>query len=171
MGQLDSMQNEVGTNFGNLARQLAVGFSDGSRETAAAQQDFRQNLDNIRTLVNDGNVQVSNEIRQQYNDLSSAFDEQGRLITRSVDANGIQTSRAIDNQGRLLLARFDQNGNRVDQQALDINQMMRALSSSGFVAGANSGMMQGTPSSVPGMFVSSPTNMYDGMMSPYAISR
>lgn len=172
MSQMQSFQNDAGQNFALIAKQITSGFDDGTKETQAAKQEFVNSIGTIRNLLTDQNLQVNDTIRQQYQDLSGAFDDTGKLISRSVDASGIQTARAIDSQGRLLLARFNQNGERIDQQSLDLNKMMKALSGSGFIAGSNSSMQQGTPTSAVGQMVSSNTaTPYTGLMTPYAISR
>ena len=124
------------TDFARVAKEITVGFSDGSPQQQQAQTDFASNLKSIRALVNDGNIPVDEGTRQQYRELSNSFDGAGKLIQRSIDQQGLTTARAIDNQGRLLLARFDQGGGRVGQDALDINGMMEALSTSGLISGS-----------------------------------
>jgi hypothetical protein len=130
--QADQFSNQMTSSFGKVARDLAAGFTDNSQETQAAQQDFVSRLNTIRNLINDSSIQVDQNIRAQYNDLASSFDQQGRLIARSVDDVGNQTARAIDSQGNLLLAAFDQNGNRINQQALNVDAMMRQLDQLGY---------------------------------------
>lgn len=169
--QIGALSQGQEKNFALIAKQVATGFSDGTRETAAAQKEFTTNINSIKSLVSNQNLQVNDQIRQEFTDLSSSFDETGKLISRSVDQQGVTTARAIDNQGRLLLARFDQNGKQIDQQALDLNRMMKALSSSGFIAGSNSSAGTGTPTSVAGQYVSAPNApQYTGLMTPYAMS-
>lgn len=141
---------QISTDFARVAKEITVGFSNGSQQQQQAQTEFASNLNSIRSLVNDGSIQVEESVRQQYRELSDSFDDSGKLIQRSVDQQGLTTARAIDNQGRLLLASFDTGGSRVGQQSLDINRMMQTLSSSGLLSG--------------------PAPQSNGLMNPYATS-
>lgn len=132
--QLSNLTGEVqaqGTanedNFGTVARNIATGFSDNTAQSQQMNNDFVSRLNTIRSLVNDSSIQIDQNTRQQYADLSESFDQQGRLISRSVDQSGNQIARALDQQGNLLLAGFNQNGQRISQQALDVNTMVRQL--------------------------------------------
>lgn len=164
-------QQRNDTDFARIAKEITVGFNDGSKQTQDNHRQFVDSINTIKGLVNDTNLQLDEGLRQQYRDLSDSFDSTGKLIARSVDDQGVTTARAIDNQGRLLLARFDQNGRRINEQSLNINEMLRALSASGLVAGSNSSMGSGTPTSTVGQMVSSPAAaQYSGLMTPYAIT-
>jgi hypothetical protein len=130
--QMDQQGTMAAKNFANIARDIATGFGSNDQQSVADRNDFISRLNAIRTLVTDGNVQVDDTIRAQYGQLAQSFDAQGRLIQRSVTESGNQIARALDAQGTLLLAEFDTNGQRVQQQALDINRMMRMLDSVGY---------------------------------------
>lgn len=141
-GQVQQQGAATQQGFGNVARNLASGFSDGSAQSQQMNNDFVSRLNTIRGLVNDSSIQIDQNTRQQYADLSQSFDQQGRLISRSVDQTGNQIARALDQQGNLLLAGFNQNGQRVSQQALNVDQMVRRLDEFGVGAApvTNSGL-------------------------------
>lgn len=151
--------DRIETNFSRVAKELAVGFNDGSRESGIARNDFISRLDMIRSALNDQSIQLDEGLRDSYQRLSTSFDSQGRLISQSVDNSGNQISRALDNQGNLLLATFNSTGQRVDQQALNINQMMKALDQFTLIPGSN--MVMGVQ----------PAAVNTSLMSPYTQTR
>ena len=129
---IEDGQRQTSTDFARVARQLTVGFDDGSRQTAEAKQDFTDRLTVIRRALSDQELQIDAGLRQTYTDISNSFDQTGRLITRSTDDQGNQIARAIDQQGNLLLAAFSPAGDRVGQQAYNINQALNALDRIGY---------------------------------------
>jgi hypothetical protein len=129
---VNNAAQEASKGFGMVARDLSAGFSANSQEELQTRQDFVERINVIKNLVNDTTLNIDQGIRRQYNEMVSSFDDQGRLISRSLDQQGNQTSRAIDNQGRLLLSSFNQFGQRVNQEILDIDMMLRRLDSLGY---------------------------------------
>ena len=138
--QVDQFANQTSINFGALARNISAGFDDNSQQTQAARNDFISRLNSIRGLLDEPDLPLDDTTRQQYGDLASSFDEQGRLIPRSVDGMGNQTARALDAQGNLLMATFDQGGNRINQQALNVDSMLRALDQLGIQSTQTQGL-------------------------------
>lgn len=147
------------TNFSRVAKELAVGFNDGSRESLTARNDFINRLDTIRAALNDQTIQLDTNLRDSYTKMAQSFDQQGRLISQSIDQNGNQVSRALDNQGNLLLATFTNTGQRMDQQALNINSMMKALDQVRYIPGSNE------------MIGIQPAAVNTGLMTPYTLTR
>jgi hypothetical protein len=102
-------------------------------------------------------------LRQTYSTLVSSFDDQGSLIQNSVTQNGDRVSRAIDQNGNLLIAAFDTTGNRIDQQALNINQLMYSMEQFGYQPGSNQAMGNMTGGQA--------ASVYSGFASPFAQTR
>lgn len=119
-------------DFSRVAKELAVGFNDGTPQSFNMRNDFINRLNAVRMAASDPNVQVDPATRQTYTDIASSFDQGGRLIPRSADQQGNQVARALDNQGNLLLAGLDPGGNPVRQQAYNLNQAMSALDKFGY---------------------------------------
>jgi len=111
----------------SIARDLATGAAPQTQQAVQAQTEFVGRINAARMLVADPNAPLDVATRNQLADFSQSFDSTGRLIPRSIDAQGFQVSRAIDNSGRLLMAKFDQNGAQAQQQALDINRTLAAV--------------------------------------------
>lgn len=151
----DNTQNMT-TNFSRVAKELAVGFNDGTRESMVARNDFIGRLDAIRSVLTDQSVQIDEGLRKQYGDIVTSFDGQGRLIARSIDNQGNQISRALDAQGNLLMATFDGQGQRVNQSAYNLDASMKALDMFRNMAGTNTNMTASNNT---------------GLMSPYSMTR
>lgn len=146
------------TDFSRVAKELAVGFSDGTQQSLQTRNEFINRLNTIRSALSDQSLQIDAGLRDSYTKMATSFDQQGRLISQSVDQNGNQVSRALDNQGNLLLATFSNTGQRLDQQALNLNQMMRALDQVRMIPGSNMTGVQ-------------PAAVNTGLMTPYTLTR
>jgi len=96
--------------FTQTIRELASGLDAGTREQAAAQNDVVQRLDTVKQVLTTQGENLPDDIRQQYTQLAQAFDQNGKLIRESIDAQGVTTRRAMDNQSNVLLANFDEIG-------------------------------------------------------------
>jgi hypothetical protein len=165
-GNIVGVQNKT---FAKIAKELAVGFDDGSTEALAARTDFGNRLSAINNVLNVQGDQLSDSVKDSYTKLSSAFDEQGKLIANSTDANGNRISRAIDAQGNLLLATFNDTGTKLDQQSLNINQMMGQMENFGYRPGSNRGM--GTLAPASGRVQPAYVQSGRGLMTPYTQTR
>lgn len=154
-------------DFANIAKQITTGFDDGSQQMADNKQDFRDRLSTIQNVLADQSLNINEEVKAQYSSLLNSFDETGSLIQNSVTQNGDRVSRAIDQNGNLLIAAFDTTGNRIDQQALNINQMMYRMEQFGYRPGSNTAMGSMSPS----MSATQPAAVYSGLASPFAQTR
>lgn len=143
-GNIIGVQNKT---FTRIAKELAVGFDDGSQESLAAKTDFNNRLNGIKNVLNTQGDQLSDNLRDSYTKLSNSFDEQGKLIANSTDSFGNRISRAIDAQGNLLIATFNETGGKLDQQSLSINQMMGQMEQFGYRPGSNINMGTLSPAS------------------------
>ena len=165
-GNIVGVQNKT---FARIAKELTVGFNDGSVEAQAAQTDFTNRLSAIDNVLNVQGDQLNDSVRDSYTKLSDAFDEQGKLIANSTDTFGNRISRALDAQGNLLIATFNESGNKLDQQSLSINQMMGQMEQFGYRPGSNRNMGTLAPASrrVQPAYVQSGR----GLMTPFTQTR
>ena len=165
-GNIVGVQNKT---FARIAKELTVGFDDGSVESKAAQTDFSNRLAAIDNVLNVQGDQLNDSVRDSYTKLSDAFDEQGKLIANSTDTFGNRISRALDAQGNLLIATFNESGNKLDQQSLSINQMMGQMEQFGYRPGSNRNMGTLAPASrrVQPAYVQSGR----GLMTPFTQTR
>jgi hypothetical protein len=150
-------------DFANIAKQITTGFDDGSAQMANNKADFQQRLNTVRNVLSDQSMNIDAGLRQTYSTLVSSFDDQGSLIQNSVTQNGDRVSRAIDQNGNLLIAAFDTTGNRIDQQALNINQLMYSMEQFGYQPGSNQAMGNMTGGQA--------ASVYSGFASPFAQTR
>ena len=120
---------QIDTNFADVARQLTMGIDASTSEGQAAQDEYLNKLNDVRSLVTNQGDQLDASVRDSYSNLANAFDTQGRLIANSVDAQGQETKRAIDKNGNLMISQFDQQGTRISQFGYDMNQMFSTLDS------------------------------------------
>lgn len=172
--QVAGVNNAVGeaaqqseTKFSDVAKQIAVGFNDGTQESQDMRMDFINRLNTVRNVLSTQGDQLDANIRDQYGKMASSFDENGELISRSLDAQGNTIGRALDSQGNLLMATFDQYGGRIDQQSLNLNQMMNQLDMLGYVptSGASSGNLS------PQFLNTRPAAVTSGIASPFTSTR
>lgn len=70
---------------------------------------------------------LDNNIRQQFADLSTSFDNDGNLVGQSVDGAGNTTRRSFDTSGNLNLATFDAQGQLTGQRQMSINSALANL--------------------------------------------
>lgn len=155
------------TQFSDVAKQIAVGFNDGTQESQNMRMDFINRLNTVRNVLSTQGDQLDSNIRDQYGKMASSFDDQGELISRSLDAQGNTIGRALDSQGNLLLATFDQYGGRINQQSLNLDQMMSQLDMLGYVptSGAASGNI------APQYLNTRPAAVRSGIASPFTSTR
>ena len=166
---LSGVQSDVQANaaqtskdFATVARQITVGFDDGTQQSQNMRNEFVDRLDTARQVLQDESMNIDANVRQNFKTLVDSFDETGRLITNSTTTNGTQVARAIDQQGNLLLAAFNQAGQRVQDASLNINELMTQMDKFGYVAGSNAMMGQTTGGNA---------QVYSGLASPYSSTR
>ena len=120
-------QNETINELGNMAK----GASAAQNET---MQQF-QNIDagQVVQLRNLAQVAANQEgldadMRNDFNQLGNAYDDNGDLIKSSIDAQGNTITRAIDNQGMMMLNSFDVTGQKLSQKVIDVGARVTQLS-------------------------------------------
>ena len=151
--------DNINTAIRDQGAALATGFDTQSNKMDTTIRDLAR--------VASAQTDIDMGTRQEFKQLSDAFDDQGNLIANSVGDNGSTISRAIDNQGNLLLRAFDTQGRAMGDKVIDINKSLMSLNDLGNVSGANAGMGNLSPA----MQAGSGGAVTSGFMSPYATTR
>jgi len=151
--------DNINTAIRDQGAALATGFDTQSNKMDTTIRDLAR--------VASAQTDIDMGTRQEFKQLSDAFDDQGNLIANSVGDNGSTISRAIDNQGNLLLRAFDTQGRAMGDKVIDINRSLMSLNDLGNISGANAGMGNLSPA----MQAGSGGAITSGFMSPYATTR
>jgi hypothetical protein len=151
--------DNINTAIRDQGAALATGFDTQSNKMDTTIRDLAR--------VASAQTDIDMGTRQEFKQLSDAFDDQGNLIANSVGDNGSTISRAIDNQGNLLLRAFDTQGRAMGDKVIDINRSLMNLSDLSNISGANAGMGNLSPA----MQAGSGGAVTSGFMSPYATTR
>jgi hypothetical protein len=147
----------IGRGQQDLADTVQTGQQGLMAETAntqdmldSASQQLRQGFDETtgtldvqtRDLANisSGQSDLDMRMRQDFKQVSEAFDDQGQLITNTVTENGTTISRAVDESGNLILRAFDAQGNRIGDKVLNINRTLFDLQNMQTQVGGNVSM-------------------------------
>jgi hypothetical protein len=117
---LNQLQN-FGTDQENLARQQS--------EAVTGQLKSLSQLSGLPDTM-----------RQQFGQLSNAFDDQGNLIQNSIDDQGNTIVRAMDNQGNMILQKFDATGSSMGQMSINMNTVMEQIGQLNMLPGASASM-------------------------------
>jgi len=169
MGNLSTLSTNQDAGFKTVESiDTAIRDQGAALATGFDSQSLKMNT-TIRDLARVAAAQSDIDIgtRQEFKQISDAFDDQGDLIANSVGDNGSSISRAIDNQGNLLLRAFDTQGRTLGDKYIDINRSLRSLNDLQNVAGANAGMGNLSPA----MQAGSGGAVTSGFASPYATTR
>ena len=89
--------------------------------TGDQQTEVLNRLSTIKQVLSSNEIELDAGLRSQYSALANSFDEQGKLITNTANANGEVMRRGFDNANNLVLSAFDANGSLLNQQILDMN--------------------------------------------------
>jgi len=156
----------------NASLQNAGGVQDAIAASAEATQDQSSNIlsqldagqvTQARDFAKIASAQTDLDanMRSDFNQLGSAFDDNGQLIKSSIDDQGNTITRAMDAQGNLLLRTFDVQGTEIGGGMVNINQRLNELNNLQTMQGGNASMGNLSPamsSAVPS----------SGFASPYA---
>ena len=157
MGQLSGMAAESAVAQNNTIAELnnmAAGASADQNET---MQQF-QNIDagQVVQLRNTAQVAAGLEgldadMRNDFNQLGSAYDDNGDLIRSSIDQQGNTITRSINEQGMMMLNSFDVTGQKLGQSVIDVGARVNQLAqysqaTMGNLSPANSGATANTGS-------------------------
>tara|TARA_R110000851_G_scaffold295228_2_gene450100 strand:- start:392 stop:1825 length:1434 start_codon:yes stop_codon:yes gene_type:complete len=94
--------------------------------------------DMARVAAAQGELDVG--MRQEFNQLGQAFDDNGALIKSSIDAQGNTITRSMDDQGNLMLRSFDVTGQSIGDQVINVQNSLQQLNSLQTKRGANVSM-------------------------------
>jgi hypothetical protein len=148
---------EVGTEqFQTLQQSIGRGFDASSNVLDTQTRDL------AAIAAQQGDIDQA--MRSQFSQLSTSFDDNGRLLQNSILNNGNVISRAIDDSGNLLLRSFDSTGRSIGNQVININRALNDLNNLDFRAGANVSMGNLSPA----MTGAVPTS---GFASPFTATR
>ena len=156
MSQFNDTQSTFQNQYDQLSQKLSGGFQN------LDQADIMQTRDLAKIAASQTDLDMG--MRQNFQQLGSAFDDNGKLIQNSIDAQGNTISRAVDANGNLLLRSFDATGRSIGDKVININRSLSDLGNLKNVAGANVSMGNLSPA----MQGSVPTG---GFMSPFATTR
>lgn len=120
----------------NAASDLQASLRGGGGTVGVEQIVAARNMAAIASTQAD----ISMELRQNFNQLGSSFDDAGSLIASSLDAQGNTINRTMDQQGNLILNRFDGAGVSQGQKIININNTLTDLSNLNTRVGSNSTM-------------------------------
>lgn len=112
-------------SYANSARNMATGVGATTPEGVAMQNDFLAKLGNMRSAL--GSPGLDTNIAQMYNEITSSFDANGKLVADSTDGAGNRKARAIDAEGNLFIGTFNNVGQRTDQKSLNLNQAFSTI--------------------------------------------
>ena len=90
-------------------------------------------------------------MRNDFNQLGSAYDDNGDLIRSSIDQQGNTITRSINEQGMMMLNSFDVTGQKLGQSVIDVGARVNQLAqysqaTMGNLSPANSGATANTGS-------------------------
>jgi hypothetical protein len=136
-----------------------------SEQERSGRADFVNRLTQVKSMLTEGVADLDAGMRNRMTALGNAFTDEGRLIANAVDKNGNILKRELNDQGQLILSTYSRmNGEMVDQQALDINRLMKEISDRSIVQGSNANMGGKSPTAG----APAPAAVYSGFASPYA---
>jgi len=122
---------------------LANTFMNESGEIDAALVNQTKNLAGIAATQSD----LDMGMRQNFNQLSQAFDDNGQLIQNSIDANGNTIMREMDQNGNLMLRAMDAQGRDMGNKIINVADSVGQLQQLQRKAGANISMGNLSPTS------------------------
>jgi hypothetical protein len=157
---MQSNQDATSTQFGDALSGLQTKLEGGFQNMDANSINQAKDLAGIAATQGDLDIGM----RQNFKQLSTAFDQTGGLIRNSIDAQGNTISRAVDANGNLLLKSFDVTGKEIGNKVININRSLSDLGRLKNVAGANTSMGNLSPA----MQGNVPTG---GFMSPFSQTR
>jgi hypothetical protein len=122
-GALSGREDTSSQPFASTAATLA----DGGQPNSAMLNQFLSRIYMMKNSLTDSNANLDPQTRATYTLMANAFDEGGRLIPTSYDANNNRQSRAIDKLGNLNVGTFNAAGQRTTQQVVNIDQALQSL--------------------------------------------
>jgi hypothetical protein len=136
---LSAGQQDINNNI------AAATTSNEAALQEATNQQKKQNTTQLDQLMGQFRTlsQLSDlptTMRQQFSQLSEAFDNSGNLIMNSIDSQGNTIVRRVDAQGNLILDKFNAAGAGMGQMVIDVNSAMSQMNQLTNIPGGNAGM-------------------------------
>jgi hypothetical protein len=107
-----------------------------------------------------GQSDLSMDMRQNFNQLARAFDDNGKLIQNSIDQQGNTTLRSVDEMGNLLLQSYDTFGTNVGNNMINLRESLQQLSD----------LQQGANGQMGNLSPATPAVASGGFASPYTMT-
>jgi hypothetical protein len=152
----DALSSQFSDQVGGIQNKLEGGFQTMDVNSINQAKDL--------AAVAATQTDMDMGMRQNFQQLSTAFDDNGQLVRNSIDAQGNTLTRNMDAQGNLLLKSFDVTGNEIGNKVININRSLMELGNMKNLAGANTSMGNLSPA----MQGNVPTG---GFMSPFSQTR
>jgi hypothetical protein len=142
----DATRQSIGV-MGNAVsegqQQLVNTFMNESGQIDTALINQARDLADVASTRTD----VDMGLRQNFQQISTAFNGQGQLIPNSVDGNGNTILRQMDDNGNLMLRAMDPRGRGVGSKVINLNDSVRQLRGLTLQSGGNGQMGQLSPAS------------------------
>lgn len=144
--QIEDTSTGIMSNQAQLVdgqQNLANTFMTESGQIDTALINQTKNLAGIAATQTD----LDMGMRQNFNQLSQAFDDNGQLVQNSIDANGNTIMREMDQNGNLMLRALDAQGRDMGSKIINVNESVGALQELQRKQGANMSMGNLSPAS------------------------
>lgn len=158
---ITNAQAGVSKDYTKAIRDLSSGLQASNNVDAADQGDIMERLDTVRQVLTQENVNISDQMRDQYTKLATSFDDEGKLIRESVDQNGNVTRRAMDDQSNVLMAEFNSQGGLLNQSVINVNRLLQQMDEFGYT---NANVVAATGDQSPQNLVNRKAAIESGIM-------
>ena len=144
--------SEVAQQVANLDKQFAQGLAGLDAAQITQARDMAK--------IASGQSDLSMDMRQNFNQLATAFDDNGKLIQNSIDQQGNTTLRSVDEMGNLLLQSYDTFGTNVGNNMINLRESLQQLSD----------LQQGANGQMGNLSPATPAVASGGFASPYTMT-
>ena len=144
--------SEVAQQVANLDKQFAQGLAGLDANQITQARDMAK--------IASGQSDLSMDMRQNFNQLARAFDDNGKLIQNSIDQQGNTTLRSVDEMGNLLLQSYDTFGTNVGNNMINLRESLQQLSD----------LQQGANGQMGNLSPAAPAVASGGFASPYTMT-
>tara|TARA_R110000796_G_scaffold199046_1_gene315318 strand:+ start:626 stop:1912 length:1287 start_codon:yes stop_codon:yes gene_type:complete len=131
----------MGNTVSEGQQQLVNTFMNESGQIDTALINQARDLANVASTQTD----LDMGLRQNFQQISTAFNGQGQLIPNSLDGNGNTILRQMDDNGNLMLRAMDPRGRDVGSKVINLNDSVRQLRGLTIQSGGNGQMGQLSP--------------------------
>ena len=132
--KITSAENTIGENlssgFTDARANVNTGFADATAQSnVIADANKTEDIKKAKSIaaVAAGMESLDINTRQEFHQLSNAFDDEGALIQSSIDSNGNTLRRSIDDSGNMIIDKFNVSGQAMGQKMFNIDRSIAAL--------------------------------------------